>query len=162
RVGGEITAVGLRTASSRVRTANAAVPAFSVESAKYPPDWNARPSRMAQAASPATSDGAARRPRLARPAVTVRRLAAAGSGLLCALAAIYLGLQASDASHVRRANELGNAGRLPEAIDEAAKATHAPADARGMLVKARALTLERRLHEADAAWAALVQREPND
>jgi tetratricopeptide (TPR) repeat protein len=76
--------------------------------------------------------------------------------------AIYLGLGARDATHVRRANEAGARGDLTAALREAGAVKRAPAEASALVVRARALTYAGRLRAADRAWAAAAARSPND
>jgi tetratricopeptide (TPR) repeat protein len=91
-----------------------------------------------------------------------RRLDALGAALVCVVLAIYLGLAAADADHVRHANEAGARGDLGTALREAAQVTRAPATASALVVRARALTDGRRLAAADRAWTAAATRSPND
>jgi tetratricopeptide (TPR) repeat protein len=76
--------------------------------------------------------------------------------------AIFLALNGRDASLVRDANQAGRAGRFDEAVKTAARVTRAPADTRALLAEARAQTAARRLAPADAAWAAVARRDPNN
>jgi Flp pilus assembly protein TadD len=82
--------------------------------------------------------------------------------VVCALLAIFLALNGRDASLVRDANREGRAGRFDVALQTAGKVHRAPADLRALLATARAHTAARRLGPADAAWAAVARRDPNN
>jgi cytochrome c-type biogenesis protein CcmH/NrfG len=73
-----------------------------------------------------------------------------------------MGLGAVDASRVKRANELSNAGRYAAALREAGRVRRAPADAAALLVRARVLTRRGDLAGADRAWRSALRRIPND
>ena len=85
-------------------------------------------------------------------------LAVAG---VCALLAIFLGVNGRDASLVRDADDAGRAGRFDDTIAIAGRVRRAPADLRAMVATARAHTAAGRLRAADAAWAAVARRDPN-
>jgi tetratricopeptide (TPR) repeat protein len=82
--------------------------------------------------------------------------------VVCALLAMFLALNGRDASLVRDANREGRAGRLDAALQTAGKVHRAPADLRALLATARAHTAAGRLPQADAAWAAVARRDPNN
>jgi Flp pilus assembly protein TadD len=81
---------------------------------------------------------------------------------VCCVSAIFLGLDAHDASLVREANGQGARGDYDSALATAAKVHRAPAQLGAMLVTARTLSAQGRLPEADAAWAAVARRDPNN
>ena len=76
--------------------------------------------------------------------------------------ALFLGLNARDASLLREANEHGAAKRYSEALTTSRRITRAPHDARAQVVQARALTLLGRVPEARKAWATAARRDPNN
>jgi tetratricopeptide (TPR) repeat protein len=85
-----------------------------------------------------------------------------GVAVVCALLAIFLALNGRDASLVRDANDAGRAGRFDEVVSTADRVHRAPADLRALVAKARAHTGAGRLGQADAAWAAVARRDPNN
>ena len=90
------------------------------------------------------------------------RLPAVGVAVVCALLAIFLALNARDASLVRDANRLGREGHYDAAARTAERVHRAPADVRALLARARAHPAARRLAAADTAWAELARRDPNN
>jgi tetratricopeptide (TPR) repeat protein len=90
------------------------------------------------------------------------RLVALAVALVCGMLAIFLAFNGRDAVSVRKANELGAAGQYAAAVAEAEKVHSAPAEGGALLAKARALTAAGHLHPADAAWAAVARRDPNN
>ena len=76
--------------------------------------------------------------------------------------AVYLGIHARQAGLVRDAGELGAAGQFVEAERTAARVTRAPADARALVLRARAFTQQGRYPEAEPFWRAAARRAPND
>lgn len=91
------------------------------------------------------------------------RLPAAAAGLLCAVAAVYLGGSAADARRVAEANDLGRAGKYAAAASTARLAIdERPADGRALLTLARALERQGRLVQAASVLRTAAQRYPNE
>ena len=90
---------------------------------------------------------------------TARRFVPAA---LCLLLACWLLLARADEGHVRRAAQLGAAGRYDAAAAEAAKATRRPAAARAALLRARALAGARRFAQSADAYARAARLEARD
>jgi len=89
------------------------------------------------------------------------RVPAIVTAVVCALVAIFLAVNARDASVLRQANEHGAAGRFGDAVAAAGRVRRAPADARALVAAARARTAAGELLAADRAWAAAARRDPN-
>jgi tetratricopeptide (TPR) repeat protein len=90
------------------------------------------------------------------------RAAIVVAAVVCGLTAIYLGINAHDATLVKRANEQGLHHRYAQALDTAARVKHPPADARALLVTAYALRDQGRLPAASAAFSRAANRDPNN
>jgi tetratricopeptide (TPR) repeat protein len=90
------------------------------------------------------------------------RAGALAAAVVCALVAIYLGLQARDAATVRDADRLARGGQWDRAIAGVRDVTRAPSDLRALVVRARSLTALQRRDAADAAWRRVARRDPNN
>ena len=94
--------------------------------------------------------------------MTWARLASVATALLCLAAAVYLQQGAQAAGDAREATRAAREGRFEEAVRLAREVERAPADLRARLTEARALAAMRRLEAADAAYAAVARRDPNN
>jgi protein O-GlcNAc transferase len=81
---------------------------------------------------------------------------------LCLLLAGWLVLARADESHVRRAAQLGAAGRYDAAAAEAAGVTRRPAAASAALLRGRALAGAGDFASSAAAYAHAARLEPRD
>jgi Flp pilus assembly protein TadD len=90
---------------------------------------------------------------------TARRFVPAA---LCLLLAGWLLLARADEGHVRKAAQLGAAGRYEAAAAEAAHVTRRPAAARAALLQARALAGARGFAQSADAYARAARLEPRD
>ena len=81
---------------------------------------------------------------------------------LCLLVAGWLLLARADAEHVRRAAELGAAGRFRAAAAEAAAVHRRPAAAAAAVLQGRALADAGALRASAAAYARAARLEPRD
>lgn len=109
------------------------------------------------AARPAISDGDDLDPR------AMRRLARAPTlviALGCAVAAIYLGLGASDAARVDRASELGAAGQFAASAAQARAVSTEPSRARAAVIEAYALVEKGDDKGAAPVFARAAEADP--
>jgi tetratricopeptide (TPR) repeat protein len=81
---------------------------------------------------------------------------------LCLLLAGWLALARADEGHVRRAAQLGAAGRYDDAAAEAGGVSRRPAAASAALLRGRALAGARNFASSAAAYARAAQLEPRD
>jgi Flp pilus assembly protein TadD len=94
--------------------------------------------------------------------VSSERLTAMGVGAACLGATIFFAISRQDAAHVRTANQDASAGRYAEAIQEAQRVHHAPADARALLLEAQVYAVAGRNRDASFLYGRLARRDPNN
>lgn len=90
------------------------------------------------------------------------RAARACAALACVVGAWYLGAGWADERHLSDANAAGRAGDFRGAIEEARRVTHAPAQARALVVEGHAELALGNAAAAAAAFARAADAAPND
>jgi Flp pilus assembly protein TadD len=84
------------------------------------------------------------------------------AGVVCLLAATYFALERRDAERLRDANIAGAHGRFSQAVDASRAVKRAPAQARALLVEARAQRALGHRAAARRAFEQAARRDPNN
>jgi tetratricopeptide (TPR) repeat protein len=84
------------------------------------------------------------------------------TALICLALAGYLAITARDEQHVKRANQLGQAGQYAAAVAEARQVTRAPAASRARLAQAYAEILRGHNAAALEQFREAARRDPNN